>query len=216
MDPEPPEELGAGPWGGSDGVRLGWSGLLELAVASGVAAWATWAALLMPGFRRVPLRLQVPFQPSGPRQVANALALLQGRPGKTVDLGSGDGRLVVEAYKQGLRPAVGYELNPWLLCLSNYRAWKAGYHGKVSFLKKDLWKVNLSDCYNVIVFLAPSVKPPLATKLLAELPDEARVVAGRFPFPSWTPSSTLGQGLEQVWAYDMKEVRRAAQSSTQG
>lgn len=51
---------------------------------------------------------------------------------------------VVEAYKQGLRPAVGYELNPWLLCLSNYRAWKAGYHGKVSFLKKDLWKVTAS------------------------------------------------------------------------
>uniref|UniRef100_A0A8C8BE35 Protein FAM173A n=1 Tax=Otus sunia TaxID=257818 RepID=A0A8C8BE35_9STRI len=50
-----------------------------------------------------------------------------------------------------------------------------------------------------------------STKLLAELPDEARVVAGRFPFPSWTPTSTLGQGLEQVWAYDMKEVRRAAQ-----
>ena len=54
-------------------------------------------------------------------------------------------------------------------------------------------------------------KPPLAAKLLAELPDEARVVAGRFPFPSWTPTSTLGQGLEKVWAYDMKEVRRAAQ-----
>ncbi|NXF98244.1 F173A methyltransferase, partial [Eubucco bourcierii] len=190
--------------------QLGGWGLLELAVASGVAAWGTWATLLMPGFRRVPLRLQVPFQASGPQQVANALALLRDRRGKTVDLGSGDGRLVLEAYRQGLSPAVGYELNPWLLCLSHYRAWRAGCHGKVSFLKRDLWKVNLSDCYNVIVFLAPSVKPALATKLLAELPDEARVVAGRFPFPSWTPSSTLGQGLEQVWAYDMKEVRQAS------
>ncbi|NXX97548.1 F173A methyltransferase, partial [Centropus bengalensis] len=159
---------------------------------------------------------QVPFQPAGPRQVAHVLALLRGRAGKTVDLGSGDGRLVVEAHRQGLQPAVGYELNPWLLELSKYRAWKAGCHGKVSFLKEDLWKVNLSDCHNVIVFLAPSVKPPLATKLLAELPDEARVVAGRFPFPSWTATSTLGQGLDQVWAYDMKEVRQAAQSSTKG
>ncbi|XP_072734060.1 adenine nucleotide translocase lysine N-methyltransferase isoform X2 [Ciconia boyciana] len=178
MEPEEPGEAAGGRPGGE---ALGGRGLLELAVASGVAAWATWAALLMPGFRRVPLRLQV-----------------------------------LEAYKQGLRPAVGYELNPWLLCLSNYRAWKAGYRGKVSFLKKDLWKVNLSDCYNVIVFLAPSVKPPLAAKLLAELPDEARVVAGRYPFPSWTPTSTLGQGLEQVWAYDMKEVRQVAQSRAEG
>lgn len=42
------------------------------------------------------------------------------------------------------------------------------------------------------------------------------MVAGRFPFPSWTPSSTLGQGLEQAWAYDMKEVRRAARRSAEG
>ncbi|KGL76752.1 Protein FAM173A, partial [Tinamus guttatus] len=159
---------------------------------------------------------QVPYVPSSAQQVANVMALLKGRSGKMVDLGSGDGRLVIEAYKQGLRPAVGYELNPWLLRLSKYRAWKAGYDGKVSFLKQDLWKVNLSDCYNVTMFLAPSVKSPLAAKLLAELPDEARVVAGRFPFPSWTASSTVGQGLEQAWAYDMKEVREAAQSGAQG
>ncbi|NWH78548.1 F173A methyltransferase, partial [Piaya cayana] len=207
MAAEEPGEPGWEP-GGTGGTPLGARGLLQVAVATGLAAWATWAALLMPGFRGVPLRLQVPFQPASPRQVSHTLALLRGRAGKTVDLGSGDGRLVLEAHRQGLRPAVGYELNPWLLGFSKYRAWKAGYHGKVSFLKEDLWKVNLSDCHNVIVFLAPSVKPPLAAKLLAELPDEARVVAGRFPFPSWTPTSTLGQGLDQVWAYDMRDVRR--------
>ncbi|OPJ87635.1 protein FAM173A isoform B [Patagioenas fasciata monilis] len=166
MEPGEPEEP---VWGQAERGALGGWELLELAVASGVAAWATWATLLMPGFRRVPLRLQVPYVPSSPQQVANTLALLRGRSGKTVDLGSGDGRLV-----------------------------------------------NLSDCYNVIVFLAPSVKPPLAAKLLAELPDEARVVAGRFPFPSWTPTTTHGQGLDQVWAYDMKEVRQAVQSHAEG
>ncbi|XP_071617238.1 adenine nucleotide translocase lysine N-methyltransferase isoform X5 [Heliangelus exortis] len=110
-EPGEPGELGVAAWGDTGGSRLGGRGLLELAVASGVAAWATWALLLMPGFRRVPLRLQVPYQPSSPQQVANVLALLRDRSGKTVDLGSGDGRLV-----------------------------------------------NLSDCYNVIVFLAPSVQ----------------------------------------------------------
>nr|XP_027325214.1 adenine nucleotide translocase lysine N-methyltransferase isoform X2 [Anas platyrhynchos] len=189
MDTEALDELA----GQLRGEALGGRGLLQLATATGLAAYAVWAAVLMPGFRRVPLHLQVPYMPSSAQQVANVMALLRGRSGKTADLGSGDGRLVLEAHKQGLRPAVGYELNPWLLWLAKYRAWKAGCHEQVSFLKQDLWK-----------------KPPLAAKLLAELPDEARVVAGRFPFPSWTPSSTLGQGLEQAWAYDMKEVRRAA------
>uniref|UniRef100_A0A8C3LM00 Adenine nucleotide translocase lysine methyltransferase n=1 Tax=Chrysolophus pictus TaxID=9089 RepID=A0A8C3LM00_CHRPC len=181
------------------GEALGGRGLLQLAATTGLAAYAVWAAVLMPGFRRVPLHLQVPYVPSSAQQVADVMGLLRGRTGKTADLGSGDGRLVIEAYKQGLRPAVGYELNPWLLWLARYRARRAGCEGKVSFLKQDLWK-----------------KPPLAAKLLAELPDEARVVAGRFPFPSWTPSSTIGQGLEQAWAYDMKEVRRAARSCTEG
>ncbi|POI23012.1 hypothetical protein CIB84_013239 [Bambusicola thoracicus] len=130
MDAEALDELA----GQLQGEALGGRGLLQLAATTGLAAYAVWAAVLMPGFRRVPLHLQA----------------------------------------------------------------------------------NLSDCYNVIVFLAPSVKPPLAAKLLAELPDEARVVAGRFPFPSWTPSSTIGQGLEQAWAYDMKEVRRAARNGTEG
>ncbi|XP_067162398.1 adenine nucleotide translocase lysine N-methyltransferase isoform X2 [Apteryx mantelli] len=165
MDAEELEELARR----LQGRALGGWGLLQLAAGTGLAAYAVWAAVLMPGFRRVPLRLQVPYVPSSTQQVANVMVLLEGRSGKTVDLGSGDGRLV-----------------------------------------------NLSDCYNVTVFLAPSVKPPLAAKFLAELPDEARVVAGRFPFPSWTPTSTVGKGLDQVWAYDMKEVRQAAQTSAEG
>lgn len=44
----------------------------------------------------------MPYQPSSPRQVANALALLRGRAGKTVDLGSGDGRLVRAGSWRGL------------------------------------------------------------------------------------------------------------------
>lgn len=39
---------------------------------------------------------------------------------------------------------MGYELNPWLLWLAKYRAWKAGCHEQVSFLKQDLWKVTAS------------------------------------------------------------------------
>ncbi|XP_012587307.1 PREDICTED: protein FAM173A isoform X1 [Condylura cristata] len=74
-----------------------------------------------------------------------------------VDLGSGDGRIVLAAHRCGLRPAVGYELNPWLLGLARLHAWRAGCAGRVSFRREDLWKVSLRDCHNVSVFLAPSV-----------------------------------------------------------
>lgn len=39
--------------------RLGALELLQVAAGSGLAAYAVWALLLQPGFRRVPLRLQV-------------------------------------------------------------------------------------------------------------------------------------------------------------
>ncbi|XP_025020125.1 protein FAM173A-like isoform X2 [Python bivittatus] len=116
---------------------------------------------------------------------------------------------VLEAHKQGFRPVIGYELNPWLLKLSHFHAWRAGCYGKVLYRQQDLWKADLSDCSNVTVFLAPSVVPQLEKKLLSELPDEACVVAARFPFFQWTPSKVVGESLEKAWAYSIRDVRQA-------
>ncbi|XP_044513054.1 adenine nucleotide translocase lysine N-methyltransferase isoform X1 [Gracilinanus agilis] len=214
------------------GRSIGGLGVMQLAVGAGLFVYAVWAGFLMPGFRKVPLKLQVPYVPASKRQVQNVLNLLQGRSGKIVDLGSGDGRIVrrkkspisasfslsligpkplhkvLAAYRRGFYPAVGYELNPWLLRLSRLHAWRAGCAQRVCYLKEDLWKVNLADCSNITVFLAPSVLSLLETKLLAELPNEARVISGRFPFPNWEPTATVGEGLDKVWAYDVGRVRQ--------
>ncbi|KAM6155231.1 adenine nucleotide translocase lysine N-methyltransferase [Rhynchocyon petersi] len=183
--------------------RLSALELLQAAAGTGLAAYTVWALVLQPGFRRVPLRLQVPYVGANTRQVENVLSLLRGRPGKMVDLGSGDGRIVLAAHRCGLRPAVGYELNPWLVGLAWLHAWKAGCASKVCYLREDLWKVSLRDCHNVSVFLAPSVLPMLEAKLQAELPSGARVVSGRFPLPTWEPVAVVGEGLDRVWAYDV-------------
>ncbi|XP_061256648.1 adenine nucleotide translocase lysine N-methyltransferase isoform X2 [Bos javanicus] len=169
--------------------------LLQVAAGSGLAVYAVWALLLQPGFRRVPLRLQVPYVGASARQVEHVLSLLRGRPGKTVDLGSGDGRIVLAAHRCGLRPAVGYELNPWLVGLARLRAWKAGCAGSVRYHREDLWKL-----------------PLLEDKLQAELPAGARVVSGRFPLPTWQPVAVVGEGLDRVWAYDIHRGGPAGQA----
>ncbi|XP_077141809.1 uncharacterized protein LOC143805932 isoform X1 [Ranitomeya variabilis] len=65
-------------------------------VITGVTAsvYALWTMFVFPGFRKVPFKLKVPYLPSGKNQTANVVKLLQGRKGRLVDLGSGDGRLV--------------------------------------------------------------------------------------------------------------------------
>ncbi|KAL4622723.1 protein FAM173A [Arapaima gigas] len=195
----------------SDKPLGGW-GLLQVAAGSGLAVYAVWVGILMPGFRRVPLRLQVPYLPASRVQVGNVMALLKGRQGGITDLGSGDGRIVLEAYRQGFRPAVGYELNPWLVRLAHFHAWRAGHYGQVSYLREDLWKVNLSQCKNITVFLAPSVLPLLQKKLLSELPEDAVVVAGRYPFPNWTAYRVEGEGVDKAWAYFIQAQRQAPQA----
>lgn len=107
---------------------------------------------------------------------------------------------VLEAYKQGLRPAVGYELNPWLLCLSHYRAWKAGYHGKVSFLKKDLWKVTASQGVAVlrpVLGLGLQPQPGFAGGCLL-LPQPLLLSGGGKP-SSFPGESQPGQTVAGCW-----------------
>nr|KAF6489382.1 hypothetical protein HJG59_004842 [Molossus molossus] len=176
--------------------RPGPSELLQVAAGTGLAAYAVWALLLQPGFRRVPLRLQVPYVGASVRQVEHVLSLLRGRSGKLVDLGSGDGRIVLAAHRRGLRPAVGYELNPWLVGLARFYAWRAGCAGSVCYHRKDLWKL-----------------PLLEGKLQAELPEGARVVSGRFPLPTWQPVAVVGEGLDRVWAYDIHSGGPAGQAA---
>ncbi|XP_068193174.1 adenine nucleotide translocase lysine N-methyltransferase [Antennarius striatus] len=193
-------ELKTGPLGG-------W-GVAQIAVGTGLAVYTMWVGILQPGFRKVPLTLQVPYIPANKAQVENVMTLLKCRKGGLVDLGSGDGRIVLEARKRGFTPAVGYELNPWLVRLARFHAWRAGHYEKVSYRREDLWKVDLTECKNVTVFLAPSVLSLLQQKLQDELPDDALVVAGRFPFPDWTPCRIEGNGVDRAWAYSIQAQRQ--------
>ncbi|CAL8273014.1 unnamed protein product [Lota lota] len=193
--------------------RLGVWGIAQISAGTGLAVYAMWVGILQPGFRRVPLRLQVPYLPASKTQVRNVMTLLRGRQGTLMDLGSGDGRIVLAAHRQGFSPTIGYELNPWLLRLSRFHAWRAGHHEEVSYRREDLWKVDLTKCKNVTVFLAPSVLPLLQEKLQTELPDDALVVAGRFPFTNWTACHEEGQGVDRAWAYSMHAQRASEEAS---
>lgn len=185
--------------------NLSW--IVSGAVAS---AYGLWAMLVLPGFRKVPFKFKVPYLPSGRVQCENGMKLLKGRRGRLVDLGSGDGRLVLAAASMGFH-CTGYELNPILLLYAKTQArWRGISHGQATFVNEDFWMADMSCYNNVTIFLAPSVMEPLEHKLSSELPEDARVIVCRFPFPNWPPSCSEGSGLDQVWAYDMKSLKYKA------
>eukprot|EP00079_Xenopus_tropicalis_P011857 XP_002938227.2 PREDICTED: protein FAM173B-like isoform X1 [Xenopus tropicalis] len=178
-------------------------------LASGITAsiYAFWAVFVFPGIRKVPVSLRVPYLPSCKPQTANILKLLNGREGKFVDLGSGDGRLVFSAVSLGLQ-CTGYEFNPILINWAKTLAWWRGISpNQATFLKQNFWEVDLSQYKNVTVFLAPNAMETLEKKLSAELPDDARVIVCRFPFTHWPHTCTEGASLDQVWAYDVMRLK---------
>lgn len=169
--------------------------------------YGLWSLFALPGLRRVPWKLKVPYLPSSKEQTVNVLKHLHGRSGRLADLGSGDGRLVFAASSAGFQ-CTGFEINSILVAYARAKAhWTGLPCSQANFVKTDFWKTDLSSYNNVTAFLAPGVMEVLADKLLKELPDDAFVVACRFPFSHWPPQSTLGSGLNQTWAYNMSTVR---------
>ncbi|XP_077125581.1 ATP synthase subunit C lysine N-methyltransferase isoform X3 [Ranitomeya variabilis] len=176
-------------------------GLVATGVVGGtlVALYAVATPFVSPALRKICL----PFVPATELQMENIFKMLMFRSGTFVDLGSGDGRIVIAAAKKGFQ-AVGYELNPWLVWYSRYNAWKEGVHQNTKFHISDLWKVTFSQYTNVVIFGVPHMMPLLEKKLQVELSLTSRVVACRFPFPNWIPDHISGHGIDTVWVYDMK------------
>lgn len=188
----------------SDSLKKNSWGFLFTGIIGGtlVTLYAVATPFITPALRKVCL----PFVPATSKQIENVVKMLRHRRGSLVDIGSGDGRIVIAAAKEGF-PAVGYELNPWLVWYSRYRAWKEGVHGSAKFYVSDLWKVTFTQYSNVVIFGVPQMMPQLEKKLEQELEDDARVIACRFPFPHWTPDHITGEGIDTVWAYDMSRFR---------
>ncbi|XP_044772925.1 ATP synthase subunit C lysine N-methyltransferase isoform X2 [Neomonachus schauinslandi] len=172
---------------GANSLKKSSWGFLFTGIIGGtlVAVYAVATPFLTPALRKICL----PFVPATTKQIENVVKMLHCRRGSLVDIGSGDGRIVIAAAKAGFT-AVGYELNPWLVWYSRYRAWREGVHGSAKFYISDLWKM-----------------PQLEEKLTLELKDDARVIACRFPFPRWTPDHVTGEGVDTVWTYDVSTVR---------
>ncbi|XP_061585312.1 ATP synthase subunit C lysine N-methyltransferase [Cololabis saira] len=169
--------------------------------------YGVWSLFVVPGFRKVPWSLKVPYLPSSKDQTQNVMKLLEGRRGRLADLGSGDGRLVFAASSAGFQ-CTGFEINSILVAYARSKAyWRGIPSTQATFVKKDFWKTDLSSYNNVTAFLAPGVMEVLGEKLLKELPDDAHVIACRFPFPNWPQKSSTGSGLDRIFGYEISTVR---------
>lgn len=150
--------------------------------------WLILALLVLPfGFV---LLYGAPYLPTRKAQAKEALDLLDLKEGEVfVDLGSGDGAVLVEAASRGLI-CYGYELNPFLWLVSKIRTHKFGH--EVHIYCKNFWNEPLpKNTKGVFVFLLAKYMPKLDEKLTAEL-KRATLVSYTFQIPNKKPKAVKG------------------------
>ena len=132
----------------------------------------------------------VQWVPTPPALVEKMLDLAQVTPkDRLVDLGSGDGVLVIAAAKRGLR-ARGIEYDRGLVDYAKRKAEEAGVGARTRFVRGDIFKTDFSDATVVTTFLLPSMNLRLRPTFLAMRPG-TRIVANTFAIADWEPDETV-------------------------
>lgn len=165
--------------------RRGFMGLLGASAASAILPVASRAqtSVFPP-----PVQLDVPYVPT-PQDVVDRMLELAKVTAEdyVMDLGCGDGRiLVTAAAKYGAR-GYGVDINPVRIAEANANAVKAKVTDKVQFEIKDLFKTPIEKASVIAMYLLPSVMLQLRPKILADLKPGSRLVSHDFHMDDWEP-----------------------------
>ena len=138
-----------------------------------------------------PLIEEVPFITSPDNVTLEMLNIAGVKPGDhVIDLGSGDGRIVILAAKRFNATGLGVEIDPQLVQRSNANAKDAGVAERVTFREQDLFKTDLSVATVITMYLLQEVNMQLRPALLALRPG-TRIVSHDWDMGDWLPDRTV-------------------------
>jgi hypothetical protein len=122
------------------------------------------------------------------------LAMLElagvGPSDRVLDLGSGDGRIVITAARRFGARGLGVEIVPDLVAQSRSNARKAGVESRAEFRVQDLFDTELAGYSVITMYLLPEVNLQLRPRLL-QLPPGTRIVSHDWDMGDWPPERSL-------------------------
>ena len=107
-----------------------------------------------------------------------------------IDLGSGDGRIVIVAAKHFGARGIGVEIVPELVAQSRDNAKRAGVADRAEFRMQDLFATDLSQATVITMYLLPEVNLQLRPKLQKLVPG-TRIVSHDWDMGDWAPDRTV-------------------------
>lgn len=138
------------------------------------------------------LMFGAPYLPTLKPQVKTALKLADLQAGDTLlELGCGDGKVVLAAAQQGLK-VVGYELNPLLALVAWLRTRR--YRKQVRIIWGDFWHKPWPQAEAIFVFLLPRYMDKLNKKVIQYKHKPVKLVSFAFAIPDVKPN-TIKDGV---------------------
>jgi SAM-dependent methyltransferase len=156
---------------------------------SGTSAPAAPATAETPPPDKPKIVEETPYVTS-PQKVVEAMLRMAGVRSDDflMDLGSGDGRIVVTAASEYKTRGVGIEYDPRLVKLAIKNAATAGVTDRATFLEQDIFKSDFSQASVITIYLIPSVNEVLQPRLLALKPG-TRIVSHDYGIGDWEPDA---------------------------
>ena len=144
---------------------------------------AAFAVILLI-FQTYTQKYGAPWVPTPYKTIKKMLKLAEVKPEDVVyDLGSGDGRVIIEAARSFGAKAVGIEIDPLRFMWTKARIFLLGLSDKVTVLLGNFFKINISDADVVTIYLLQETNVKLIDKFIKELNPGTRIVSNTFTLP---------------------------------
>ena len=141
-------------------------------------------------FAGTPGHLDAPYAATPPEVVEAMLELAALAPGdRLLDLGSGDGRIAIEAARRGAE-AFGVDIDPQRVMQAEQAARAAGVEARARFRREDLFATPLGEADVITMYLLAHVNVWLGPRLRAEARPGTRIVSYAYPISGWEPAAT--------------------------
>lgn len=151
-----------------------------------IVAWALLAVAASPAA----VASDVPYVPTPPEVVDAMLRMAGVRAGdRLLDLGSGDGRVVIAAVSRQGASGVGIELDPELVERARDEAARLNLGERARFLQGDIFRSDFGNPTVLTLYLLPGANLRLRPRILAMAPG-TRVVSHDFTMGDWAPDQS--------------------------
>lgn len=150
---------------------------LILMIVGIIMIWIFWANIIGAG-----------WQPTSRRRVRKMLEMAEVDSNDVVyDLGSGDGRIVMDAARKYNAKAVGMEADPLRVLWSRLTIMSSGLRSSAKIVWGNFFNEDIGEATVVTLFLSDTANQKLKPKFQRELKPGTRIVSYVWMFKEWEP-----------------------------